>query len=250
MVCKIIRDAKKLRSFKEVFDDLRTIRDQYYQSGDNEPDTFLPVIYRPEHDDRGNYWYGPCFCMPVSCKGAQYANGIVATMCQRYVSVSDWNTCKTDNTIQMEYQELFHNVWIQIPKADRLEVLKYIHGNRLSEIVGDNQQPRYKNVYPIVTLCGSTRFKDDFIRMQRELTLKGHIVLSVGLFGHSEGWYENGTITEEIKQMLDEMHKEKIAMSDEIMVINKDGYIGESTKEEIKFAESLGLRVLYMEDPV
>jgi len=39
--------------------------------------------------------------------------------------------------------------------------------------------------YPIITLCGSTRFKDDFILVQKELTLQGYIVISVGLFGHS-----------------------------------------------------------------
>ncbi len=39
--------------------------------------------------------------------------------------------------------------------------------------------------YKIITLCGSTRFKDDFMRVQKELTLKGNIVISVGLFGHS-----------------------------------------------------------------
>ena len=42
-----------------------------------------------------------------------------------------------------------------------------------------------KNGYPVVTLCGSTRFKDEFMQAQKELTLKGMIVISVGLFGHS-----------------------------------------------------------------
>ena len=39
--------------------------------------------------------------------------------------------------------------------------------------------------YKVITLCGSTRFKDEFIKVQKELTLKGNIVISVGLFGHS-----------------------------------------------------------------
>ena len=39
--------------------------------------------------------------------------------------------------------------------------------------------------YKVITLCGSTKFKDDFMRVQKELTLKGNIVISVGLFGHS-----------------------------------------------------------------
>ena len=50
--------------------------------------------------------------------------------------------------------------------------------------------------YKVITLCGSTRFKDEFLRVQKELTLKGNIVISVGLFGHSgdsEVW-ENGVV--------------------------------------------------------
>ena len=39
--------------------------------------------------------------------------------------------------------------------------------------------------YEVVTLCGSTRFKEDFIKVQKELTLQGKIVISVGLFGHA-----------------------------------------------------------------
>ena len=39
--------------------------------------------------------------------------------------------------------------------------------------------------YPVITLCGSTRFKDEFMNAQKRLTLEGNIVISVGLFGHS-----------------------------------------------------------------
>jgi hypothetical protein len=39
--------------------------------------------------------------------------------------------------------------------------------------------------YKIITLCGSTKFKDEFIAEQKRLTLEGNIVISVGLFGHS-----------------------------------------------------------------
>ena len=47
--------------------------------------------------------------------------------------------------------------------------------------------------YKVITLCGSTKFKDAFIKAQKDLTLKGNIVISVGLFGHSgddEVWTE------------------------------------------------------------
>lgn len=103
--------------------------------------------------------------------------------------------------------------------------------------------------YPVVTLCGSTRFKDDFVRVQEELTLKGNIVISVGLFGHADGLY--GTqITPEVKTMLDDMHKRKIGLADSIFVINRDGYIGESTASEIAYAQASGKPVRHLFPPV
>ncbi len=83
--------------------------------------------------------------------------------------------------------------------------------------------------YKVITLCGSTKFKEEFLQIQKQLTLEGNIVISVGMFGHTDGEFEN-VITPEIKVMLDDIHKRKIDMSDEIYVINKNGYIGESTK--------------------
>ena len=105
--------------------------------------------------------------------------------------------------------------------------------------------------YKVITLCGSTRFKEEFMRAQKELTLQGNIVISVGLFGHSgdfEVWenMDEGTLTR-TKEMLDDMHKRKIDMADEIFVINVSGYIGESTKAEIKYAENTGKKVNYLE---
>jgi hypothetical protein len=84
--------------------------------------------------------------------------------------------------------------------------------------------------YKVITLCGSTKFKDAFIKAQKDLSLAGNVVISVGLFGHSgdeEVW------TEDKKAMLDDMHRQKIDMADEIYVINVGGYIGESTKKKL-----------------
>lgn len=100
--------------------------------------------------------------------------------------------------------------------------------------------------YKVITLCGSTKFKDEFLQVQKELTLKGNIVISVGLFGHADGDYKN-IITTDIKIMLDDMHKRKIDMADEIFVINKGGYVGESTKSEIDYAMKTGKKVNYLE---
>lgn len=99
--------------------------------------------------------------------------------------------------------------------------------------------------FKIITLCGSTKFKDDFIKEQKRLTLEGYIVISVGLFGHSgddEVW------TDGVKQMLDDMHKAKIDLADRVHVINKNGYIGSSTKSEIEHALTSGKIITYMEE--
>lgn len=101
--------------------------------------------------------------------------------------------------------------------------------------------------YKVITLCGSTKFKEEFLQVQKELTLKGNIVISVGLFGHADGEYEN-IITNGIKTMLDDMHKRKIDMADEIFVINKGRYIGESTKSEIEYAKKTGKIINYLEE--
>lgn len=106
--------------------------------------------------------------------------------------------------------------------------------------------------YKVITLCGSTKFKDEFLKAQKDLTLKGNIVISVGLFGHSgdkEVWenMDEGTLTK-TKEMLDDMHKRKIDMADEIFVINVGGYIGDSTKSEIEYALKTGKKVNYLEN--
>ena len=105
--------------------------------------------------------------------------------------------------------------------------------------------------YKFITLCGSTRFKDAFLEAQKRLTLEENIVISVGLFGHSgdsEVWenMDEGTLTK-TKEMLDDMHKRKIDMADEIFVINVGGYIGSSTKSEIEYAIATGKEVKYLE---
>jgi len=98
--------------------------------------------------------------------------------------------------------------------------------------------------YKIITLCGSTKFRDQFIAEQKRLTLEGNIVISVGLFGHSG---DNEVWTESIKEMLDDMHKRKIDLADEIFVINAGGYVGPSTRSEIEYALSTNKGVRYLE---
>ena len=98
--------------------------------------------------------------------------------------------------------------------------------------------------YKVITLCGSTRFNDAFMETQKRLTLEGNIVISVGRFGH---FGDNEVWTAGTKEMLDDMHKRKIDMADEIFVINVGGYIGSSTRSEIEYAKVNGKPINYLE---
>lgn len=95
----------------------------------------------------------------------------------------------------------------------------------------------------IVVLCGSTRFADAYVAENRRLTLAGHIVLSVGMFGHGEGLDMAGPV----KADLDRLHLDKIDLADEVRVLNVGGYIGSSTRNEIAHAEASGKPITYLE---
>ena len=115
---------------------------------------------------------------------------------------------------------------------------KYAREGRIQSLESLN-----KNKYRIITLCGSIKFKDEFMKIQEKLTLDGNIVLTPNFFNN----IKKEKIDLKIKKMLDEMHKQKINMSDEIYVINVGGYIGESTKNEIEYAKARGKRISYLE---
>jgi hypothetical protein len=107
---------------------------------------------------------------------------------------------------------------------------------------GNNLRAKVYDKYKVIVLCGSTRFKSEFEMINKELTLRGHIVISVGCFGHSS---DKEVINDNTKKMLDKLHKRKIDLASAIMVINKDGYIGESTKSEIEYAKSTNKEIYY-----
>lgn len=100
------------------------------------------------------------------------------------------------------------------------------------------------NGFKVITLCGSTRFKEYFLEVQKKLTLEGNIVISVGLFGHAG---DEEALQYEVKAMLDRQHLAKIDLADEIFVINVDNYIGESTRKEIEYAKAKGKHVGFLE---
>ena len=96
----------------------------------------------------------------------------------------------------------------------------------------------------IITLCGSYKFKDEMAEVAEIMTLAGNCVLTPNeLTRESKDDYTEGEA-----RMIDMMHKEKIRISDAILVVNVGKYIGKSTKSEIEFAEELGKEILYYTD--
>ena len=95
-----------------------------------------------------------------------------------------------------------------------------------------------------ITLCGSTKYKEEFINVNKWLTLQGNVVISCSIYGQTDG----DPITEEDKIILDKVHFAKIDLSDEIFVINVNNYIGSSTRNEINYADSKGKKIRYFTD--
>lgn len=106
-----------------------------------------------------------------------------------------------------------------------------------------------KSIPKIVCLCGSTKFYQEFQKANYQETGKGHIVLSVGFFMHKPEMVHGQTLgikSPKQKIMLDELHKRKIDLCDEVLVIDIGGYIGESTRSEIDYAIARGKPVRYI----
>ena len=100
----------------------------------------------------------------------------------------------------------------------------------------------------LVCLCGSTRFMLAFQEANLRETLAGNIVLSVGTHFHADNELENlGRVSKDDKARLDALHFDKIALADEILVLNVGGYIGESTTREVRHALSLGKQIRWLE---
>jgi hypothetical protein len=100
----------------------------------------------------------------------------------------------------------------------------------------------------VVCLCGSTRFIDVFQRAEFDETLKGRIVLTIGCDSKSDDELFRGPDAAEIKARLDELHKRKIDLADEVLILNVGGYIGSSTKSELEYAVAHGKRVRWLEE--
>jgi len=116
--------------------------------------------------------------------------------------------------------------------------------------VGEILKGGKMNKPKVICLCGSTRFTDEMLVKQWELTKQGFIVLS---WSALPDWYFSGDDKahigdqEGVKEIVDEVHLRKIDLADEVFVLNIRGYIGESTQREINHATKLGKPIYYKE---
>ncbi len=101
----------------------------------------------------------------------------------------------------------------------------------------------------IVTLCGSTRFSEEFHAANLRETLAGKIVLSIGYdFKSDTDLLLAGELKEADKERLDELHLRKIDLADEVLILNVAGYVGQSTRREIEYARRMGKRIRWLEE--
>ena len=99
----------------------------------------------------------------------------------------------------------------------------------------------------IVTLCGSTRFEAEFAEVNQRLTMQGCVVISLGMFSLPDlPGYDWTVDSSDLKRRLGAVHFQKIRMADEVYIVDPGGYVGESTRREIAYAESLGKPVRYL----
>ncbi len=119
--------------------------------------------------------------------------------------------------------------------------------NRVAAPVREVARTIRQRAETVVCLCGSTRFYKQFQEANLRETLAGKIVLTVGGFMHNPDAHGGHEITDEQKVTLDELHLRKIDLADEILVINVDGYVGESTTREIHHAHETGKKVRWLQ---
>lgn len=97
----------------------------------------------------------------------------------------------------------------------------------------------------IITICGSMKFIKEMIEISEKVELQGNVVL-MPIYNPSRP--NKDSFTNEEILMLAKMHRERIKLSDAILVVNVEGYIGSSTKSEIEFAKSLNKEIIYYTD--
>lgn len=132
---------------------------------------------------------------------------------------------------------------------NQIEMIKYAIDYILTYDKVENMRFGNKKSPKIICLCGSTRFSKEYQEANLRFTLEGHIVLTIGADMKSDNDLFSGKSPEEleeIKKNLDELHKRKIDLADEIFVINPGGYVGNSTNGEIEYARRHGKKIKWL----
>jgi hypothetical protein len=130
--------------------------------------------------------------------------------------------------------------WREIVRRYREKCQKLF--DKLEERQAELEVVNKRFTAPIVCICGSTKFKQSWIAENVRLTSEGNIVLAVALWGYHERIFPDA----ETKAKLDNLHKRKIDLCDWVWVLDINGYIGESTRSEINYAESLHKPIRYL----
>jgi len=117
----------------------------------------------------------------------------------------------------------------------------------MSVMEDQHARPSAEGEAKVITLCGSTEFEAEFAEVNQRLTMEGSVVLSLGMFSLPDlPDYDWATDSSGLKERLGSVHFQKIRMADEVYIVDPGGYLGESTRREITYAESLGKPVRYL----
>ncbi|MDX6309713.1 MAG: hypothetical protein QOI06_2759 [Nocardioidaceae bacterium] len=109
-------------------------------------------------------------------------------------------------------------------------------------LMEDQQAPQSpEGAAKVITLCGSTKLEAEFAEVNQRLTMEGCVVISLGMFSLPElPDYDWTADSSDLKGRLGGVHFQKIRIADEVYIVDPGGYVGESTRREIAYAESLG----------
>jgi hypothetical protein len=114
------------------------------------------------------------------------------------------------------------------------------------DLMHDPQTQPTEGRTKVITLCGSTRFEAEFAQVNQRLTLEGCVVISPLSSLPDLAGYDWTIDSSDLRGRLAGVHLQKIRMADEVYVVDPGGYVGESTRREIAYAQSLGKPVRYL----
>lgn len=189
-------------------------------------------------------------------------NALAAAIAAQYKRQQDLlerqdEALKQLSTIHIRDVSLYHHLREAVHKYYKADFERVVSAINALEAVRDasaegGEQPATPARPTIVCLCGSTRFWRTFQEAGLQETMAGRIVLSIGAASGTDDQHFGNLPRAEydaIKEMLDQLHLRKIEMADEVMILNCDGYIGESTSRELAHARNLG-KVIRFWEPV